>query len=109
MRIALPVHGITLTLNESGGKIVSDLQEECPYCGIVDCYYNCDASQAEYLTDSQKDQNHEEVQQRLKHNIAMDGIESLILALACSNPEIDWTKPSILEAIETAVDACSCR
>jgi len=39
------------------------------------------------------------------YNSAMDGIESLILACACSG--IDIETPAFLEAIETAVEGCS--
>ena len=39
------------------------------------------------------------------YNSSMDGIESLILACACSG--IDIETPAFLEAIETAVESCA--
>lgn len=78
--IKLPVFGITLILTETddgiSGSITSDLQEPI---------YSPDYSAI--------------------HSARMDGIESLILALACEGVDVEST--AFLTAIETAVIGAS--
>jgi len=90
----LPCFGITVTCNsETGnGQIESLLKETCPICGKIDCYINCGREPRD-------------VTGRLQYNAAIDGIESLLLAMACIGVDLNDLK--IIEAIETAVDACS--
>jgi hypothetical protein len=74
--INLPIYGIKVTLDSDGsGTITSELQVK-----------------------------QDEVENE-DFNTAMDGIESLLLACACSG--VDITTPAFLEAIETAVESCS--
>lgn len=55
---------------------------------------------AEYEADGS-----EEAQLAELYNAAIDGIESLVLALACAG--IDVSEPQIVEAVETAIAACA--
>ena len=77
--INLPLHGITIQLNEDGtGAIDSDLHDA-------------------------RDEMPEPPEVELPYDAAMDGIESLILAHARMG--IDVEAPAYLEGIATAVDA----
>ena len=48
--IKLPIYGIKVKLNNDNcfdrdfpisGTIESTMKEECPYCGKIDCYWDC--------------------------------------------------------------------
>ena len=73
--INLPIYGIVVTVDTDGSGTITS-------------------------TDLRTTQSEDEL-----YNSAMDGVESLILACACSG--IDIETPAFLEAIETAVEACS--
>jgi hypothetical protein len=74
--INLPIYGIRVTIDKDGcGTITSDLETK------------------------------EKAIEDKDYNSAMDGIESLLLACACSGVNIET--PAFLEAIETAVESCS--
>ena len=93
--IVLKEFGITVNLDGKGnGDITSGLQEECPRCSN-DILVNCTC------TDDLRDEDNEN---RENYNIAMDGIESLILAHACAG--INISAPAYLKGIRTAIDAC---
>ena len=73
--------GIIVSLDDvGGGTIVSDLKE--PH----------------------EDQHGEEFDSLIQYNAAMDAIESMILAHACTG--IDVATPAYIEGIETAVQSC---
>jgi hypothetical protein len=75
--IELPCHGIKIHLTgDGGGSVESDLH---------------------VATNEEGDE---------EFNAAMDGIESLLLALACTG-QYDMTSPPFLEALETAVEQCA--
>jgi hypothetical protein len=102
----LPSYGITIRLDRQTtaekpgcGSVSSDLERiRCPVCGDPACNTCWCGSQAEA-----SDEDAEDATLRLRHNGALDGLESLILAHACAG--IDVTTPAYLEGIETAVDA----
>ena len=99
--IITDVYDITVTLTgDGGGSIVSGLHEECPYCGIVDYYFNCDQSTYDDTLETKED-----TEGRRDYNSAIDGIESMILGHAVAG--IDITTPEYKEGIETAVQAVS--
>jgi hypothetical protein len=108
--IKLPCYGIEITLGEvdserhgtrgatpyMGGTITSELREPCTHCGQPGCDSDCDGSQG-------ADDEHEWDEGRAQFNAAIDGIESMILALAVAG--VDVETPAVVEAIESAIDA----
>jgi hypothetical protein len=108
--IKLPCFGIQITLGEvdsaregthgktchTAGTIQSDLKEPCTHCGQPDCNDDCDGSQGA------DEENHRDAG-RAQFNAAIDGIESLVLALAVAGVNVE--APEVLQAIESAVDA----
>jgi hypothetical protein len=81
-----------------GCSIASDLHENCPCCGNPDCHFCCDESKAEDSTESEED-----AAGRIAWNHYCDGLESLILALACAG--FDVTDVKFQEAVQTAINA----
>ena len=57
------------------------------------------------LHENPTDNSPEEIESCAEYNMAMDGIESLILALAIAG--VDITTPAFLEGIESAVQGCA--
>ena len=101
--INIPPYGIELVLRsdaegEKVGTIRSELKSDCPHCSKPYCFFDCDESQHE---DSQESET--EARERLEKNRAYDGIESLILTLACQ--DFDVESPAFTCAIEEAIDA----
>jgi hypothetical protein len=79
----LPEFDLTITVRDGTGAITSGLHEQCGGCGRTDC--DCPESSKDF-------------------NLAMDGIESLLVALACEG--VDVAAPAFVDAIRTAVQAC---
>ena len=106
--ILLPCYGITIKIATEGhekypsGSITSDLKESCPYCGQSDCYFSCDMSQGQ-PEDEPELETEAQVEQRQQFNSAVDGVESLLLSLACAGLNLDT--PKICEAIETTIQS----
>ena len=106
MTITLPIHGIEITLGKprqdrvgfEGGSIRSDLKQPCTHCGQPDCHHDRDGSQG-------ADEPNERDDGRAEFNAAIDGMGSLILALACEGVNLE-THPMI-DAINTAVESIS--
>ena len=81
--INLPCFGITVKVFEEGsGSITSDLKEK-----VIDL----DTGEADEDT--------------INYNYAMEGIEALILGLACAGVNIET--PAFIEGIESAVNGCA--
>ncbi len=90
---------IELARDLRSGKIISyGIKEECPCCSLPDCYFNCDESQAADSPESEQ-----EAHDRCLNTAAIDGMESLILALACAGQDVK--SPQFIEAIQTTLDA----
>ena len=89
---------ITIVSLDGGGSISSDLHETCPHCGDPDCNLMCDESQ-----DADPPETDDEINARLRWNCYCDGLESLILALACAG--YDVTDSKFQEAVKTAINA----
>ena len=89
---------IVIDCHDGGGSITSDLREKCPCCGDPDCSFSCDESKAEDSPESE-----EQATDRIAWNHYCDGLESLILALACAG--YDVTELKFQEAVQTAVNA----
>lgn len=75
--IKLPVYGITVNLGDHPGDGAGSITSDL----------------------------HEEGEASRDYNLAMDGIESMILAHAVAG--VDVESPAYLEGIETAVEACA--
>jgi hypothetical protein len=98
--IRLPVSRIVLRLDGTGGgTITSDLHEACPCGNQADCCLDCDGSKAACAPESE-----EEARSRIEFNMAMDGVESLVLAHACAG--VDVEAEAYIEGLETALNAC---
>jgi hypothetical protein len=80
-------------------------RETCEHCGEEDCCYSCDLSVAQMqdATSKLEGDPEEQVAGRLKYNGALDGMESLILALGAAGVDIE--SPAFQEAVETALNA----
>lgn len=96
----------SIKLNGVGSAIIinkgvittAGVREVCPYCLQENCYGGCDDSMKDDL------ETEEERNQRLICNAAIDGVESLILALV-SLDVVDPKNEKFKEAIQTALDA----
>lgn len=90
-----------------GCSIESDLEREvCKHCGASDCCYSCDLSLIDLQQGkSERRDDRDDVEGRIRYNGCLDGIEALVLALASAG--VDVTTPQFLEAVETAIDAAA--
>lgn len=82
------------------GTITSNLHEVCAYCNQATCYHSCDQSTYE---DDEHEESEEEVAERRGFNGAVDGVESLILSLACNG--IDVESDTFQDAVNGCLDA----
>lgn len=89
LRLAVGAGEIIIDRN----RITNTLQQECPYCGTCGCTYSCDQSTFEESEDQT---------QRIQFNAAIDGLESLLLALSQT---MDVSTPEFVSAIDTALGA----
>jgi hypothetical protein len=88
------------SIEVEGRCITSEgLKEDCPYCGHVDCYADCDGSAG----DIDELESEEQMVERRVANARVDGLESLILALSCEGYDI--TDDRFKRAVITACDA----
>lgn len=85
----------------SGNSVRSeDLKEGCPCCGRPDCYANPDCEGAE----NGDFEDQEQMNERKAANSAIDGVESLVLALVVEKV-CDPLSESFKKAITTSLDA----
>lgn len=75
----------------------------CPECGQVDCEGSCEEILSSGQSTEQIAAMQQEGLQRSFYNTAIDGMESLVLALACEGFEV--ISPKFMSAIQTTVDA----
>jgi len=96
MIITEHIEGLTITIDEEGsGELEGTLKEICPeynFACAAGCKMDCraDDSSAEFRD----------------YNLAMDGIESLLLAMACEGINLENNKP-LQRALETAMESCA--
>ena len=91
-------------VNLGGGTIIHGLERiACPYCNENDCLFSCDMSQGQ--PEGETLETDEQQVSRHMFNGAMDGIESILLALACEGVDIETTE--FREALKTTTDAVS--
>jgi hypothetical protein len=92
--------GITLFIEDGCVRLESELKESCPYCNKTDCCFDCDQSQWDDSLEDEDGTNN-----RVRWNAAIDGLESLILALA-SDPDLEFILSNRFNnAVQTALDA----
>lgn len=92
--------------NYQGSEIESFIKREtCDHCGKPDCCYTCDGSVADLqsIQSARLGDPEDKVAARLQANGAIDGIESLTLALAAAGFGVE--SPAFEEAVETVLDA----
>jgi hypothetical protein len=93
---------IVVNVEDGSGKMASRLERiACPACGTPDCNACWCGS-----GDDEPEEEAEDAAARLMHNGAMEGIESLLLALACAGCITESEDPKVNEAIQSALDAC---
>jgi len=93
------VAGLTITTYSDGtGTIDGTLKEKCPHCGQPDCYCQC-----EFFKDRNSDWEDLDTTVRREYNNAMNGIESLLLALALEG--IDVSSLAFVDALEVAQES----
>lgn len=95
----------------SDGVLYSEgLKESCPYCSSETCYADCDGSQG----DVDGLESEEQMVERRVSNAAIDGVESLVLAMLSSGvigpvwSDVDGESAldsRVVQAIEVALDA----
>ena len=96
MIITYRFNGLKVTIDEEGsGELEGTLKEICPDYNLAcadGCKMDCrgDDSSAEFRD----------------YNLAMDGIESLLLAMACEGINLENNKP-LQRALETAKESCA--
>lgn len=88
-----------ICVSKEGLLTSNGLKEECPYCGQTDCYADCDGSQG----DIDGLESEEQMIERRVANARIDGMESLILALALEG--FDITDERFRSAVITACGA----
>jgi len=91
---------LIIAVSKGHGVMTGTLKEICPYCGQPDCYFDCDESQ--YNDDLETG---DETDSRRDYNNAMNGIESLLLALACEG--VDVSSQAFRNALQTATESCA--
>ena len=110
--IEMPVGGIIISLCDEdgdrfgGGSIIAnDLKEVCEFCGDLKCDFDCESAQEDASDRDIDCQNNklEELEANRNYNYACDGVLSMLLGLAVAGEDV--TKPAVLEALETAIDA----
>lgn len=82
------------------GTITSALHDPCKYCDQATCYHSCDEST---YSEDENSETEEEVADRRAFNGAVDGVESLILSLACNG--VDVESDTFQDAVNGCLDA----
>ena len=95
--IPLP-YGICVRVDGSFARLESNLHVACPHCGELYCNFSCEESR---LPQSEGVENAEEVKERLAYNRAIDGAESVILAMITAGIDVDRR---FYSAVMTAMD-----
>lgn len=86
-----------LEVLEGGGSMLqtTGVKDACPDCGAIDCYGDCG---------SDRETDNEALDRQL-YNASIDGIESLVLALAEAG--VDVIDPRFQEGLSVALDSCA--
>jgi len=89
---------LIIEVEDGGGQLLGTLKDTCPYCGQADCYFDCDQS-----TWDDEQETRDGADNRKTFNTVMDGIEALLLALACEGVDVGTAQFEV--AIQTAIQA----
>ncbi len=92
---------ILLDIDGSGGTIQTNFKDQCHYCGQDYCYGDCDGSQG----DIDNIEDEDATNSRKMYNVAMDALESMILAHAIAG--VDVMSEEYKEGIKASIDACA--
>lgn len=97
--------GATITVvtdHQGSARLTSEgLKEGCPHCEQVDCVGGCEDIMEMDVAAQQDEQ--EAARERDCYNIAIDGMESLILGVAGAGVKID--SMAFVQGIQSAYDA----
>jgi len=95
--IDIPGEG-TIIIKTDGrmGSMDSDLKEPCPHCESRTCNYDCDGSKG-------ANEEHADDEGRAEFNAAIDGLESLVLAMAVAG--LDVTSAKFRDCLQTSLTA----
>lgn len=97
---------------EGNGELTSNLSANCPYCELSSCYGDCEPAQYHMMDpDTQATQtppegfpdpldNAEEREARKRYNGIIDGMEALLLALACRGVDVSGFTDAISYVVE---------
>lgn len=100
MDFVIPINDdMKISISKEGLLTSRGLKEECPYCGQVDCYADCDGSAG----DIDGLESEEQMIELRVSNARIEGMESLVLALVCEG--FDPTDEKFKNAVITACDA----
>lgn len=103
--IELPCFRMKITVKGNSGTIESDLKGICPHCRNPQCNMSCDRF-LEYKSDRDKEMQQAKEQEAIdfqRCRIAMDSIESIVLAHAVAGVDVEHY--AYIEGIETACNA----
>ena len=98
MKITYNICGLVIVAEDGGATLEGTLKETCPCCKKVDCtcHFSPDAR-------SYNESAHKEKLNRELYNSIMDGLESLLIALAAEGVNI--ARPEFETAIQTAQES----
>jgi len=94
MKATYNIAGLTIVAEDGGASLEGTLKDDCPYCSCIDCYSNCEDQETE-----------EDIDFRQRYNNVMDGIESLLIALAAEGEDVSTERFAV--AIQTAIEAAA--
>ena len=98
MKITYNVAGLVIEVKDGGASLKGTLKDACPDCDQTDCYDGCENDFTSPMTTK-------DIDSRIAYNNVMDGIESLLLALATQGVNIALKE--FKTAIQTAQDAAA--
>jgi len=112
--ITLPIYNILVmvdgviydgSVRYRGGSIQSSLKEICPYCGNLDCDFDCpESDEWKNIKDALgQESKGEELRSNSNYNYGCDAIEAMIINHAIAGVNIEGD--AYIEGLESAVDA----
>ena len=95
------INGLFFKIGYASGEaaVDSDLKQLCPYCDTAECYADCDGSKG----DIDGLESQEDMENRIRYNSAIDGIESFLMAIYARG--VVLPDDVLREALQTVSDA----